>query len=336
MAARKSCTHMTWAEAKAKSGISSNSSISKTKTQVGKNHAAVLAAKILVKNGPDENERIRDRQATKQAKKDQQRQEQLHAQREAEKEQQRLGEVMKPHEMALEKMQQLANEYRQGLPMPLSLSQPPQSSEKDGIMDVVHLTEICESKQLQMDEMLALQAIYDDTDNLIIVDPSSADNSGQLLETLQVTLDEWLSDPDQVILQRSVVDQPTISFTLKRSIEDPSEDDTNDDDNIDDDDGGDYVAHMLFHVSFQPDYPLRTTPPIIEVVWFLLTRKSAIVAINKPLDSTNLGTLNERGMVQAMSDYAQEQLAGMPSVYALLDTWLSENLFAYITRNTTT
>ena len=323
---------MTWAEAKAKSVIASNSgSNCKIKTQLGKNHAAVLAAKILAKNGPDENERIRDRQAAKQARKDQQRQEQLHAQHESEKERQRLGEVMRPHEMALEKMQQLANEYQQGRPMPSSLFQ---SSEHK---DVVHLTEICESKQLQVDEMLALQAIYADTDNLIMVDPSSTDSSDQLLETLQVKLDEWQSDTNQEVLQRSVVEQPTISFTLKRSMEDSGEDDTNiDDDNVDhddDDDGGDYVAHILFHVSFPSDYPLRTTPPIIKVVWFLLTRKFKTVAINKPLDSTNLGTLDERGMLQAMTDYAQEQLVGVPSVYALLDTWLSEHLFTYITWN---
>lgn len=318
---------MTWAEAKEKSGIGTGSSSSnKVKTQVGKSHAAVLAAKILSKNGPDENERVRDRQAARQAKKDQQRQVQLNAQRETEKEQQRLGEVMIPHEKAMERLQQLTNEYRIRQSTPLLSLPLPKSIEQDG-KDYVQL--ICESKQMQLDEIIALQAIYADTDNLSLPDHNIFSNSGSPLETLQATLDKWHLDQNNEALRRSVVDQPTVSFTLKRSMHDPEG--CNDDDN----DGGDFVAHMLFHISFPSDYPLRTTPPIIQVVWFLLTQKSMTVAANKPLDSSNMGTLDERGLAQAMTDYAQEFLLGMPSVYALLDTWLSDHLFKYITRNVT-
>jgi hypothetical protein len=35
----------------------------------------------------------------------------------------------------------------------------------------------------------------------------------------------------------------------------------------------------------------------------------------------------------AMTEHAQEFLLGMPSVYALLDTFLSEHLFDYIKVN---
>ena len=321
MAARKSCTHMTWAEAKAKSGISTGGS--KVKTQVGgksgKDHAAVLAAKIMAKNGPDEDERIRDRQAAKQAYKDKQRQEQLTAHREAEKEYQRLGGMIKPHDMALERLQQLADEYRK---QPMSLSDTTHEQEDDN--DILNL--FCESKQLQVDEIIALQAIYADTDNLIISssgrhddDDDDDDDDNDQLETLQAMLEEWQLDPDQEILRRNVIDQPTISFTLKWSQEDP----TTSGDNS-------FVAHMLFHVSFPNDYPLRTTPPVIKVLWFLLTQKSITVAANKPLDSCSMGTLDEQGLFVAMTEHAQEFLLGMPSVYALLDTFLSEHLFDYI------
>lgn len=317
MAARKSCTHMTWAEAKTKSGISASS---KVKSQVGgksgKDHAAVLAAKIMAKNGPNEDERIRDRQAARQAYKDKQRQEQLTAQRETEKEYQRLGDMMKPHDMALERLQQLADEYRRQ-PMPLSDT----TNEQEDDEDIVNL--ICESKQLQVDEIIALQAIYADTDNLTISsDLSSGRDGDDQLETLQAMLEEWQLGPDQEILRRNVISQPTISFTLKWSQEDPA---------ISGDDS--FVAHMLFHVSFPNDYPLRTTPPVIKVLWFLLTQKSMTVAANKPLDSCSMGTLDEQGLILAMTDHAKELLLGMPSVYALLDTFLSECLFDYIKRN---
>lgn len=310
---------MTWAEAKAKSGIATGS---KVKTQVGgksgKDHAAVLAAKIMAKNGPDEDEKIRDRQAAKQAYKDKQRQEQLTAQREAEKEYQRLEGMIKPHDMALERLQQLAEEYRKQPIMPLlSLSHPVDSTnnQQEDDEDIVNLT--CESKQLQVDEIIALQAIYADTDNFRGDDDK--------LETLQAILEEWQLNPDQEILRRNVVDQPKISFTLKWSQEDPTTSNNRDDNS--------FVAHMLFHVSFPNDYPLRTTPPVIKVLWFLLTQKSTTVAANKLLDSCSMGTLDEQGLILAMTDHAKELLLGMPSVYALLDTFLSEHLFDYIKVN---
>ena len=324
MAARKSCTHMTWAEAKAKSGIATGS---KVKTQVGgksgKDHAAVLAAKIMAKNGPDEDEKIRDRQAAKQAYKDKQRQEQLTAQREAEKEHQRLEGMIKPHDMAVERLQQLAEEYRTH-PSPFSsLSHPVDTNdEEEDDEDIVNL--ICESKQLQVDEIIALQAIYADTDNLTMSDLSSSGHDGNdQLETLQAILEEWQLDPEEEVLRRNVVDQSPISFTLKWIQEDPT---TNSGDDS-------FVAHMLFHISFPNDYPLRTTPPVIKVVWFLLTQKSTTVAANKPLDSCSMGTLDEQGLILAMSDHAKELLLGMPTVYALLDTFLLEHLFDYIKVN---
>ena len=179
------------------------------------------------------------------------------------------------------------------------------------------------SKQLQVDEIIALRAIYACMDNLTISDSSGCGDDQ--LETLQAMLEEWQLDPDQEMLRRCVVDQPTISFTLKWSLEDPT--------TIINNSGDGFVAHMLFYVSFPKDYPLRTTLPVIKVLWFLLTQKSMTVAANKLLDSCSMGSLDERGLILAMSDHAKELLLGMPSVYALLDTFLSEHMFEYIKRN---
>jgi hypothetical protein len=57
-----------------------------------------------------------------------------------------------------------------------------------------------------------------------------------------------------------------------------------------------------------------------------------MVSSNKPLDSTNQGMLDETKLLQDIAQHSSDYLLGMPGVYELLDTWLSENLFHYITR----
>jgi len=88
------------------------------------------------------------------------------------------------------------------------------------------------------------------------------------------------------------------------------------------------VAHLLIHVNYPEDYPLETTTPRLEVVWFHATRKSLSVPSNKPLES--LGDLDEAGLLTAMAKEAEESLGGMPVVYELLDTWLGEHLFDFV------
>ena len=303
MAARKSCTHMTWAEAKAKSGISSSGKASTKLPAKRETHGKLLAAKILAKQGPSADEKIQDRQAARRARRDQERQQRLDAQREAEKEKQRLEDVARPHDLAIEKLKDLAMEYQTKLvatPVNDVATTIPQDQWND----------ICESKQLQVDEIIALQAIYADMDVLTIPDACQ-------FEELQSKLEEWQMDQDDEQRQKAVVQHAPVTLTLQKSIEDPSNEDA--------------VAHLFLHVAFPSDYPLHTTPPKLDIVWFLLTQKSMVVSSNKFLDSTNLGTLDEAGLKNTIEEQSQE-LLGMPSVYELLDTLLSERLFDFITR----
>jgi hypothetical protein len=60
-----------------------------------------------------------------------------------------------------------------------------------------------------------------------------------------------------------------------------------------------------------------------------------MVSSNKPLDSTNQDMLDEMKLLQDIAQHLSDYLLGMPSVYKFLDTWLSENLFHYITRTST-
>ncbi|KAG7341250.1 ribonuclease Z [Nitzschia inconspicua] len=323
MAARKSCTHMTWAEAKAKSGFggNNNNKSGKVKPPPIKDHAKLLAAKIVAKHQNNNNNNsgsvnseenvITGRQAARLARKDKERQEHLDKIRQAEKEQQRLNDIVYPHLLALEKLDELAEQCRNE-----SSSSSNSNSSNDGTGSPNKdpnqwWKEICESKQMQLDELIALEAIYADTNALVV-------HSMDRMESLQHKLEEWQSDPDDTEKQMAVVHHPPISFTLKRSYEDPQNEDI--------------VAHMLFRIEFLPDYPLHTTPPTIEVIWFTLISKSLTVPSNKPLEGTNMGTLKKDALKQALTQQAQE-LVGMPSIYEVLDTYLSENVFDFIERS---
>ncbi|MGK3740909.1 MAG: hypothetical protein ACI8RD_008661 [Bacillariaceae sp.] len=314
MAARNSCTKLTWGDAKNKCGVGKNKA--GNKIQQRETHGKILAAKIISKGGPDTDTKIKNRQAAKTAKKDQKLQEELNRQHDIKKEQQRIEDFVRPNEKAIEKMKEIELDFHQrnnnnnnnGKDCTTTTTNKNIHNENENDNDD-RRNILCESKQLQLDEVLALQAIYDDTETLKISDSSN-------LDELQIKLDDWQNDPDQKILQQSVIDHPIITFTMKRSIEDEEDVDN------------DWVAHILINIIYQNDYPLEVIPPKINIAWFILTKKSLITSSNKPLES--LGILDEIKLIQSMSDYAQEFLLGMPSVYELLDTWLSEHLFEYI------
>lgn len=307
MAARKSCTKMTWSEAKNKCGVggSKNPNKSTNKLSQHPDHGKMLAAKLISKSGPSENERIKNRQAAKTAKKDQIRQQELDQRRELQKEQRKLDEMVKTHEMAIQKRKELEDKFHKKLSSDCAESQSEGSNSDNDDSDRRNL--ICESKQLQLDEILALEAIYGDTDLLRVSATSQQ-------EALQEKIDEWQSDPDTTSLQTAITEHPALSYTLKRSIDDPENDDR--------------VAHMLLHVLYPEDYPLETTPPTITVIWCMVTKKSLLVSSNKPLES--LADLDESGLFEALSKEAQEFLLGMPGVYELLDSWLGEHLFEFL------
>mmetsp|Transcript_21267 Transcript_21267/g.43739 ORF Transcript_21267/g.43739 Transcript_21267/m.43739 type:complete len:301 (+) Transcript_21267:81-983(+) len=300
MAARKSCTKMTWAEAKNKCGEgggSKNPHSAKLKLSQQPNHGKLLAAKIIAKQGSTD-DRIKDRQAARMARKDQLRQEQLDAQRELEKEQKKLDSMVKPHETARHKRKEFEEQFHEKLAKNNDTTTDDSSG---GDPDIV-----CESKQLQLDEILALEAIYSDQDVLRV-------SAASRMEELQEKLEAFQEDDSNAT---SVLEHPALSYTLARSIDHPEDDDV--------------VAHLLLHVLYPSIYPLETTPKL-DLVYCVVTKKSLLVRDNKPLES--LGFLNEQGLLVAMNDEAQESLLGMPSVYELADTWLTEHFFEFIELN---
>ena len=72
-------------------------------------------AKIIAKLGPSEDERVKNRQAARMARRDQMRQEELDRERELKKEQARLDDMVRPHDKAIDKMKELESKTQVAL-----------------------------------------------------------------------------------------------------------------------------------------------------------------------------------------------------------------------------
>lgn len=309
---------MTWAEAKAKVGESSTSG-GKKKKPTGlagtKNHATHHAAKIIQKaTAQGETDQIKDRQAARLARRDAQRQEQLEAQREAAKEQAKLDQIVKPYDLAMERLSKLANAEALNGPAVLK-----NHTANDVTLDLAQV--VCECRQIQLDEILALEAIYEGAETVSILAASR-------LEDQRTAVESWQMDEDNETLQQSILDFPPLSFTLKLLMEN---DDTSDTLSSE----AELVSLVLLKVTFPPLYPLYDgQTPLFEVVECTIVDKMAVCNRNKPLES--LGYLRQDDFTAALTRQAQE-LYGVPSVYELVSTWLPEvGLFSsFVTMNST-
>ena len=264
-------------------------------------------AKIIAKHGPSEDERVKNRQAARMARRDQMRQEELDRERELKKEKARLDDMVRPHDKAIDKMKELESKFHEQINNNKETGSDSCSNNNHDENYLEHRNSICESKELQLDEVLALDAIYADINTLKVSEACQ-------IQELQSKLDSWqMEDGDTIDLQKVIVDHPTIIYTLKRSIEDPQDDD--------------WIIHLLVVVKYPPSYPISTTPPILKIQWYLVTKQSLVVPSNKRLVSC--GALDEGGLLSAIAKEAKE-LEGMPVVYELLDTWLNDHIFDYI------
>ena len=302
MAARKSCTHLTWGEAKAKSGVAT---AKKKVMPKNTNHAEALTHKIISKNGPSREEADQARSLLRKARREDERAAHLNAKRDEERALERASQVVKPHEQARQRLHELALEYSAA-----TVTSEPTRIVADIVMDVSEMKLCAECKQMQLDEIMGLQAIFMDTDDFLVAESAN-------LEELRTMMEEHQMDEDNESLLRSVVGHHPLSIYLQQSIEDAN--------------NPNLVASMLLRVTYPPLYPLGGSTPQIDISYFMVTDRTVVCSADKPLET--LAYLDERRFQEAIQAESQHLLPD-PSVYEVVASWLPEHLFSFVTMHT--
>ena len=177
-------------------------------------------------------------------------------------------------------------------------------------MDVSEMKLCAECKQMQLDEIMALEAIFTDTNNFLVAEASN-------VERLRDLMEEYQMDEDNEALLRSVVEHHPVSLYLQQT--------------IDDDDNPDLVASLLLRITYPRLYPLGGSPPLMDISYFMVTDRTVVCSPDKPLES--LAYLEEVKLQEAFAAESKQILPD-PSVYEVAVTWLPENLFQFVTMHT--
>lgn len=303
MAARKSCTHLTWGEAKAKSGLV-NPAAKKKPIPKNINHGDALTAKIISKNGASQQDLNQHKSLVRKAKREEERAAQASIKRDEERERERAEQVVRPFEQAQRRLQELATEHA------TSALAPERSDAQQTTTLLSDMKRWAECKQMQMDEVMALEAIFVDTDDFLVAETS-------LLEQLRGLLEDYQMDEQDEELLRSIVEHPPLYLYLAQTISDVN--------------NPDHLASLLLKIMYPPLYPLGGATPQIEIIYFMVTDRTVVCSPDKPLES--IAFLEEPKFQEAFNLQSTAILPD-PSVYEVAVTWLHENLFEFVAMHT--
>ena len=303
MAARKSCTHLTWAEAKAKVGGSTGT---KKKSLIPKkiDHGKALTLKVIAKNGASQSEISKEKTLLRKAKRDEERALAAIEKRKEEKELKRIQNLVKPFDLAVDRIKSLAKKIQQ---QDLNRSE----SFENEIDDIKGLQNIAECRSLQLNEVMGLEAIYADTDNFYI------SNSSQF-ETLQGYIEEWQMDVENESMLQSILQHPPLSFTIQVIV-----------DGMCKESNMEIAAVLLLRVIMPKMYPIdETSIPNFVIEDFIATDREALCNPDKPLES--LAHLAENRLKNTLEEEARLLLPD-PCVYEVVTSSLMERLFDFLT-----
>lgn len=332
MAARKSCAHLTWAEAKAKIGGDSGTGVKKKKGEKPKklNHMEKIIAKSTGTTTKESQAKER-----KELKSQRRQEEKLIAIAERRSEERRLAlqkPKVKPYEQVKERMESVASERKTASCENDGDGSTESEIEDEGMMRVF------ECRETQLSEIEALEAMFADSNDLVVCDSSRLDD-------LRETIDYYRNGDQDDDLVRSVFRHSPTRLLLKLEILDEdgrlsSRAMTWSDD--DDDDERDLVLAVLLEVTLPPTYPssplteeanndendaTKSPVPKVEIAFFACTDRSREVAADKPFES--LVRLREIAFAEALQTQMGEILPDL-SVYEVCVTWASENIFDFV------
>lgn len=307
MAARKSCTHLTWAEAKSKCGISSGGAKKNKEFLRKQDHGQLQAQKIISKHGGDESE---NRKLLKAYRKLDEKSAALAAQREKEREEKRAAAVqeVRPYDRAKQKCYELLQKLRAEDSCTSFQSCESSNEPTDGAL----LTKRLECRRLQMDEIIALEALLAAEDFAL--------SSFTDLTELQEILDECAKDHRNA---GKIAKENDVSFFILLDVDDTlhgSEEDFH------------LNCLMILQITLPPYYLNSDEEPSEVPLWsfrqVIVTDKNSFCSADKPLES--LAWLDEERIKEAMSEFARNELLPYPCVYEVAFNWLSEHVFEYL------
>eukprot|EP00550_Attheya_septentrionalis_P005611 CAMPEP_0198295192 /NCGR_PEP_ID=MMETSP1449-20131203/26410_1 /TAXON_ID=420275 /ORGANISM="Attheya septentrionalis, Strain CCMP2084" /LENGTH=335 /DNA_ID=CAMNT_0043995409 /DNA_START=39 /DNA_END=1046 /DNA_ORIENTATION=+ len=320
MAARKSCTHLTWSQAKANGGDSMGIGVKKKKGEKPKKLGQT--EKIIAKQlGISKEQKHKDRSFVKQEKRLEDKLSLIAEKRAEERRQQLQIPKIKPHEQAQTKMSELAHHQAEIRTAPTKYFSLARSENNQG-RDLSELQMICQCKEMQLSELMALEAIFADTDEYLVAESSE-------LESLQKKLEAYQADEENESTLRSLVNHPPISILLQLTI--PCEP------QIMTEDGCELITSLLLRVTFPPTYPLvaesTESSPHFEVVYFMCADNLDEVNADKPIES--MAFLDEVQLLESLQKECQLLLPDL-AVYEVGVTWMFENLANFLSLNTRT
>jgi hypothetical protein len=311
MAARNSCTHLTWAAAKHANGDSAG--IKKKKGEKPKKLGHT--EKIIAKNGVTKEQIAKEKSIIKQEKRLEDKLSVIAEKRAEERRQQLHIPKIKPHEQAQKKMSELAFKHQAETTTTKSFARIDES-------DLSELQIICQCKEMQLSELMALEAIFADTEEYLVAASSE-------LESLQEKMEAYQADEENETALRSVANHPPISIILQLTVPDDSQ--------IMTEDGLELITSLLLRVTLPPTYPLVTespeSSPHFEVVYFMCADNLEEVNADKPIES--MAFLDEVQLLEAFQKECHLLLPDL-SVYEVASSWLCENLANFLSLNTTT
>jgi hypothetical protein len=312
MAARNSCTHLTWEQAKNANGDSAGG-LKKKKGEKPKKLGHT--EKIIAKNGVTKEQLAKEKSIIKQEKRLEGKLSLIAEKRAEERRQQLQIPKIKPHEQAQKKMSELALKHQ-------TETAPTKSFARNDGSDLSELQMICQCKEMQLSELMALEAMFADTEEYFVADSSE-------LESLQEKMEAYQADEENETALRAVANHPPISIILQLAVPDDNQTMT---------EGVlELITSLLLRVTLPPTYPLAPeTPessPHFEVVYFMCADNLEEVNADKPIES--MAFLDELQLLEAMQKECQLLLPDL-SVYEVGFTWLCENLTNYLSLNATT
>ena len=307
MAARKSCTHMTWKQAKSKSGDYDLSN-KKKKQVIQVSHADALTAKVVRKNSaPSDFTKAELRRAKKQEEKAVALAAKVAEEREAER-REREARTVCPTDLAKERMKAEAVRRRA---MPTHAHAVDVESEHS-----LDDSQMVQCREMQLDEIDALEAIYADSEEFVLAEDADVDG-------LRERLGQWQEDgggsgDSNTDFALSITKHLPIRFCLQLVVEDEMN-------VMGTVDGVALVATALLQITLPPSYPEASLPKI-EVAYFCVTDQNAQMGGDKALES--LVHLEEERLLQDLTEQAND-IVPMPCVYEVAASWLPEHVFEY-------